>query len=258
MHLKAADFGFLGIYAVAMATEFYVEYIKWDAGRIAVKPTVIILLILYYLIKLQNVPSKFKNYVLIALLLSLCGDVSLLFEENHELFFIGGLASFLLAHILYIIGFTGNAGESLHKKHKNTEAEGVRVAEFILFGILPFYLLTSTAYLGLRDYLGDLGMPVIIYMLVIASMGAAAAFRYYFTTTPSFLFILFGAIIFMVSDLSLAMRKFLKIDPRWMMGLINTTYYIAQYLIALGAMSHIFDVEGRPHEKEAAKKEKKH
>jgi uncharacterized membrane protein YhhN len=42
--------------------------------------------------------------IFIALFFSWLGDVFLMFVFKHELFFLAGLGSFLVAHIIYIIG----------------------------------------------------------------------------------------------------------------------------------------------------------
>ena len=64
----------------------------------ACKPLLLLSLGLYYY---QAAPRP-APLVLAALALSWLGDVLLLFQERHELFFIGGLLAFLTAHGCYI------------------------------------------------------------------------------------------------------------------------------------------------------------
>jgi len=80
-------------------------------------------------------------------------------------------------------------------------------------------------------------IPVGIYIIVIAIMGWVAIER--FNILPSFGTFLaaFGAIIFMISDAVLALNKFRKsyFSAEF---IILTTYYIAQWLIAVSVISN--------------------
>ncbi|HQW93549.1 MAG TPA: lysoplasmalogenase family protein, partial [Ferruginibacter sp.] len=68
-----------------------------------VKPLLIPVLILLLLKTRSTVPGK--NLLMTVLFFSWMGDVFLLFENKQPLFFIFGLASFLITHIFYIIYF---------------------------------------------------------------------------------------------------------------------------------------------------------
>jgi len=85
--------------------------------------------------------------------------------------------------------------------------------------------------------LGGLKAPVLLYATALMLMVMTAIFRYGRTSDKSFRFILFGAILFMASDSTLAMNKFYSPVPFagiWIM----TTYIVAQYLIVRGAIAH--------------------
>jgi len=85
----------------------------------------------------------------------------------------------------------------------------------------------------LKDGLGDLFIPVIIYMLVILMMVTTAFLREGSVTKNSYILVFLGAAFFITSDSLLALNKFynpLPLSGIWIM----TTYAIAQFLIVLG------------------------
>src|SRR5207253_2732336 len=99
-----------------------------------------------------------KRLLQAGLFFSWMGDVLLLFESRHSLFFIFGLVCFLTTHVFYIIFFLRleNSNRSLLLKQ-------------------PFWLLLVPAYgfglvWQLYPHLGDLKLPVIVYAAVICTM----------------------------------------------------------------------------------------
>jgi uncharacterized membrane protein YhhN len=81
--------------------------------------------------------------------------------------------------------------------------------------------------------LGDMLIPVVIYMLVILTMATTAFLRRDKVNTVSFNLVFIGSIFFMLSDSILALDKFYKPIPFSNISII-ITYAIAQYLIVLG------------------------
>ena len=84
-----------------------------------------------------------------ALFLSLIGDIFLINEK----YFLQGLASFLVAHICFTIGFTSLYGFS--------------------FNLIPLILLIvigGVYFTYLRKDLGKLSIPVLVYISVIVVM----------------------------------------------------------------------------------------
>ena len=74
-----------------------------------VKPLLMPALLLVLINSVTNAPGK--KIILTGLILSWLGDVFLLFEEYNPIFFVCGLASFLLTHTCYIIYFLARRGE---------------------------------------------------------------------------------------------------------------------------------------------------
>lgn len=174
------------------------------------KPLIIFSLLFLYVFSL---PKRIKWYV-IALELSFFGDVLLLFSG--ELFFMGGLVSFLMAHFLFI------------------KIVISRIKEFnflkALFSAIPFLAVFGLLIFTLKDSLNEMLWPVIIYGLTIATFGAVSLLDFLNTKSKKSILMLFGAVIFMISDSLLAIDKFyhsIEIFGVLIMG----TYIIAQYFI---------------------------
>ncbi|BCG92621.1 lysoplasmalogenase [Mesorhizobium sp. 131-2-1] len=155
-----------------------------------------------------------------ALALSAVGDAFL--SRDGEKAFLGGLASFLLAHILYVPLFLQSGGGS---GLLGTESwRGAIALALVAFAIVMLAALWRRVGPALR-------LPVAIYVAAILAMGISAL------TTSSTL-VIAGAILFMASDGLLAAEKFLlaAISPHrvWMRYAVWALYYAAQLCITLG------------------------
>ena len=156
--------------------------------------------------------------VLIGLLLSLGGDIALIFQENRKAFTIG-LALFLAAHIAYIVVF-------------------ILLGKVSTWELLSGVALLATAimfYRLLAPNLGSMKVPVIAYIVIISLMvnQALASFSSpIFSSTQAWM-IASGALLFYISDVILAANRFWK---PWKYQRINLGfYYCGQLLIALAA-----------------------
>jgi uncharacterized membrane protein YhhN len=149
----------------------------------------------------------------IGFVFSSLGDISLSFKGDK--FFIGGLVSFLLAHVVYIITFTQDSLWSMDKAWL--------LGILGLFGIVMLVVLTP--------HLGPMKIPVYVYISVILTMDTMAVLR----GGDNWLLIA-GALTFTVSDTILALNKFRKPIPGaqyWIM----TTYYAGQAMILLAFLA---------------------
>jgi uncharacterized membrane protein YhhN len=190
------------------------------------KPLIMIALALYYWFSTGT--GNRSALVLLAIFFSFAGDTVLLFEERSTLYFMLGLASFLLAHLFYIFAYRQHRNDNAH-----TELQGVQRARVAF----PIILAISGLVVILYPVLGALRIPVIVYALVIVVMVLSALFRYGRTTSPSFWMVFSGALLFMVSDSLLAINKFLQPLAYASFG-IMATYCVAQFLIVRGLVSH--------------------
>jgi uncharacterized membrane protein YhhN len=162
----------------------------------------------------QAQPS-FTLWIALGLILSLGGDVALMFKSNRV--FLIGLVLFLLAHVVYSVAFT--------------VPNGFHTGDLVTGAVL--LVLAAGVYLYLKPGLGSMQGPVIVYILVICFMvnrAASAFFGDVFGTTQAWLMTL-GATLFWLSDLALAVNRFrrpFKAEP-----LSLFLYYGGQLLIAL-------------------------
>jgi alkylglycerol monooxygenase len=156
-----------------------------------------------------------KPLLLAALACSIAGDVWLMLPG----FFIQGLASFLIAHVFYIALFKQGTPWFPSKK-----------------ALLICLAYGAAMYAYLLPHLGaGLQIPVAVYVLFIALMGAQAIGRACLQKTASSRWVAAGALLFMASDSLLAINLFvapLMLSPLW----ILSTYFVAQWLIASHAV----------------------
>lgn len=168
-----------------------------------------------------------KTWLFLALTFSWMGDILLLFVFKGSSFFIFGLISFLIAHLFYVFLFI----KELKKTGGKFALKQPGLTLIILF-IIGFYALLS-------PNLGDMKIPVIVYALVISFMLYIAYLLYPHRTKPSSLFLLTGAIAFVISDFLLAINKFYAPFP-------NAGFFVmVTYLYAQGAL--VWACLGRNH-----------
>jgi uncharacterized membrane protein YhhN len=166
-----------------------------------------------------------KRRFIPALILSGIGDIFLEVDENNTLYFMLGLVSFLVSHVLYIRTFYFT--------------EVLQCIPIGWMGFLIVYYLFMMVYL-LPSAPLMLTVPIMIYGAVLASLLGATIARCYAGqfNKQSKRLALFGAMIFVVSDSILAINKFSFPIPM-AKTLIMVTYYTAQTLLT---MSSDFDL----------------
>jgi uncharacterized membrane protein YhhN len=154
--------------------------------------------------------------LVLALALSAAGDAFLAHEGDPA--FLGGLGSFLLAHIAYAVLFIG-AGPGL------AAAPVSGVVAVVVFALVMGTLMVRNA--------GALALPVAVYVLAIAVMGLGGV-------TLGGL-VLLGAALFMASDAILGSEKFLMSGTSSLRRLTSPAvwvlYYAGQVLITLGLLA---------------------
>lgn len=189
------------------------------------KPMLMIALLVHFN---QSVPkTALSKFVNAALILSAIGDTLLIFNDENPLFFMLGLGSFLLAHLVYIF-LNLNLIDSEDRKLKFHWRDIL----FAGFGLFMFRLV--------RPNLGEMLVPTLVYTVVICIMGITAAKRFGKASKQSFTLVLLGAITFMISDSLLAINKFYAPINHADL-LIMATYLTGQFLIIRGIMAFILD-----------------
>lgn len=183
------------------------------------KPAIVISLVFLFIKTSEGISKSIKRITLLALGFSVLGDILLMFVDQSPHFFTVGLVAFLLAHIMYILVFL---------IHRNKQKS------IVGFVILLLVYASGLFYL-LKDGLGEMLVPVIIYMIVILSMATTAFVRKGIVNSNSYNLVFIGAIFFMISDSILALNKFYQPIPFSNIS-IMLTYALAQYLIVLGIL----------------------
>jgi uncharacterized membrane protein YhhN len=206
----------VGIIFIALET---IE-LTWPA--IVVKALIMPILFLLYCLLIRKQWNNFHRMILSAFILSWFGDITLQLQQLNDLFFMAGLCCFLLAQVLYLIAFFSTTGRNVLFFRKI-----YLILPVVLYGIVLLYFL----YNGL----GDMRIPVIIYAAVILTMLTAALNRQEKVNRQSYILVLIGAVLFVLSDSMIAIDKFAYPFLLARVAII-TTYITAQYLIAVGCL----------------------
>ena len=157
--------------------------------------------------------------LLAGMLLCFGGDMALMFMNSSKKAFRIGLVLFLLGHVAYIVVLT--------------VFSGFRQSDWI--SALVLAAAAACVYRYLLPGLGDMKVPVLVYVIIISLMVNRAVSTFqgtYFNTTQAAL-LTGGAVLFYISDVILALHRF---RHQWKYGRINLAFYYAgQVLIALSA-----------------------
>ena len=183
--------------------------LDWETVQDVVKPAAMALLIASVIARESQ--GEVKGLVIGALVASLVGDTLLLSPT----LFLPGLVAFLIAHGFYIAAFARGVG---FLPSRSALAAIAGLGGCILLFVWP----------GLG---ADLRAPVVVYVMVIALMAAQASGRASVLRERAAVAVAAGALMFMISDATIALTKFSRIDwplDQWTLP----TYYLAQGLIA--------------------------
>jgi uncharacterized membrane protein YhhN len=215
---------FLFLFVAVSTAELLSMIVGWPMVHSVTKPLIMLSLTGYYWINAERRSLTF----MLALLFCWLGDVLLMFESTAALFFIFGLVSFLIGHLLYMISYRQLRGDDT--SHELLWTQKIRFS-------IPIVLVGTGLITVLFPTLGVLKIPVLLYSMVLVGMVMTALFRYGRTSSLSFWMVFAGAAFFMISDSLLAINKFYAPLPSAGF-LIMLTYIGAQYLIVEGSLRH--------------------
>ncbi len=185
-------------------------HLSWLAT--STKPLIVAGLALALLWAVRWRPSRVVVVTLVALFFGWLGDVAL--AQAGESWFLAGLGSFLVGHLVYGWLFLRLLGRGR-----------LPWRAFVL--LVPF----ATLLFVLAPHLGGMLVPVTVYAAVITAMAI--------TATRCSPMVAAGATLFLISDSLLALDKFLPGAAIWESGfLIMLSYIAAQGLIAVGVVRH--------------------
>jgi uncharacterized membrane protein YhhN len=185
----------------------------------AAKPLATLLILALAATAPGAVSPRYQALVCAGLLFSLAGDVFLMLPRDR---FVAGLASFLVAHGLYVA--------AVAPRPPTLNAPGVLLV-LAVFGIALLRALWSR--------LDGLRLPVAVYAAALLGMAWQAAERWTGLGTTAALLAVVGAGLFVVSDSVLAWQRF-RTQVRYGQIVVLSTYFAAQWLIALSVAARPF------------------
>lgn len=190
------------------------DWIAVDQDRKSVeylcKPLTLVLLVTAAL-ALDPAEPAVRSWFVAALVLSLAGDVFLMLPQD---LFVPGLASFLLGHVAYVVGFA----------HDDMSVSRLG------FGLVIVALAITVIGLPILRAVRvgeepELGTPVLAYMLVISLMVACAIG----VGSP---LAIGGAVLFYASDSLIAWNRFVGETRKGRLAIMST-YHLAQVGLVL-------------------------
>lgn len=222
---------FLPLFIVLVILDLVTGSLQNDFLRHFTKPLILFSLFIYFAINGRSLARSTYILMLLALFFSWLGDSFLMYDSISSNYFMLGLVSFLTAHILYGVVF-------LKRWNKNVSSTyWVVLIMLMLYG--------SALFLQLKDSLGELLIPVIIYVSAILLMAITAFERKKMVPSESFKLVFIGALFFIASDSILAINKFLNAVP-YSHILVMGTYATAQFLITKGILIQDKNLDSHP------------
>lgn len=199
--------------AIALMGIIYIFLIPHDPVglKITFKLIPMLLIILFAFHQAPGLPKIYKTLIILGLFVCMLAD-GLIY------WFIVGLITFLLGHIIYIFAF---------RKIKKHSIPKWAAALLLIYGLIMTIWLAGTLWSEKETILA---VAVVLYIAVILTMGWNA-----FQTGNKFVII--GATLFIFSDSILAINKFI-IDVPYEHALVMLSYYGAQFLFAFSIISH--------------------
>lgn len=217
-------YGFAIFWLIAVI-DFVFIYFELNNARYFTKPLLMPMLLITLFSKV-DVDGRTTSKLLLsgALFAATAGDVILLNANG----FTGGLIFFLVALFLYTIYFVTIQGFSV--KHV---VPLVFISALLLSGF-------SLIIASLWNYIDGFKIPLIVYSIILLTMLVAAINVFNNSETKLLAVDAFipGAILFVISDVTLATNKFYFEEP-FLNLVIMATYCGAQYYICRGCVKEL-------------------
>ncbi len=197
--------------AITIAAEYIQPRRRWLTY--VFKPLTTILILAAALLPGSFLTSAYARAIATGLLFSLMGDIWFMLPRDR---FIQGLASFLAAHICYIVAFRGGVGT---REFAWVAAGLALVGTFVLR-----YL-----WLGIPKPMRPAALLYGAAILIMAALAVGAALG---EPSPRTVLAGTGALLFVVSDGTLSINRFRR-PFHWAEAVVLSTYFVAQLLIGL-------------------------
>lgn len=221
--MKKILFHFL--FVIIVVTDLVGEYLQNPQIDHIAKPLLLVWIAVYFLIHAKGVDKTVVKLASLGFLFSWIGDLFMMFSGEF-VYFILGIASFLVAQVLYAFLFLRTI--NISGKKSFLKKKPVWLIPYIVFGFIIYILLFNQLDAILKT-------AIFVYMTAILTMSAMALNRYGNGHPMSFSLVLVGSLLFVASDSLIAINRFLGSIPYE--GLfIMSTYIAAQYLIMMGIL----------------------
>lgn len=213
------------LFAVIVIGDLLGEYQQSTQLDYIFKPLILAWIAMYFLLLARQIDRKVVRLALLAFLASWCGDLFMMFAADF-IYFILGIASFLVAQVVYAFLFLHTINLSGKKPFLKKKP----------FWMIPYIAYGIIIYIVLFPHLGAvLRISVFVYVVAILSMSVMALNRYGNGHPVSFVLVFSGSLLFIVSDSLIAVNRFLVAIPFEGL-LVMSTYIAAQYLIMRGLL----------------------
>jgi uncharacterized membrane protein YhhN len=202
------------IAALLLIGLLYFENKENRKGLLPTKTALSLLFIVAALVQPHLIP-RYYQLLLAGLIFCLIGDVCLALPQQKM--FLIGLVSFLVGHIFYSLAFFPVA----------------QTTGWTWVGTLGVLLVSGTVYWWLRPHLGEMKIPVVIYIIAISIMisGACSLLGDSDLAQSGRVMAFLGAVSFYFSDVFVARDRFLKKEfLNRLTGL--PMYYAGQFFLA--------------------------
>ncbi|WP_188455990.1 lysoplasmalogenase [Virgibacillus oceani] len=207
-------FLFWFIICVALLYLLLAIYCKLRIAKYILKPGTMVLIIVLAVYG-SELGTTLSRWVVIALIFSLLGDIFLMLKEK---WFVHGLASFLIAHLVYIAGFWGG----FDVEESVTTLTSVLTGAVLLFIAIWFLLVLSDS---VKTHGG------IALLIAVASYIAIISLMVWSACLAGVTILIFGSLLFYISDAVLAVNRFKHPFPS-AEYIVMSTYFTAQALFA--------------------------
>jgi uncharacterized membrane protein YhhN len=207
---------FLGLTLLVAGLDWAAVGADYKPAEYVFKPLTMVMLGAMAL-SLQLEPGVDRKWHVVAIGLSMLGDIFLMLPDDREEYFLAGLGSFLLAHIAYIVGMA------------EIGVSSPQIWIGVALAVLAVGSVGSRVAPAAKRRDRRLFVPVIAYMCVIGTMLATAV-------GTGLAFAIVGAALFCLSDSFIGWSRFVHNFRGSSMAII-TTYHLGQIGLVLALLS---------------------
>ncbi|MDY4077511.1 MAG: lysoplasmalogenase [Clostridium sp.] len=222
------DFVFLGLMIISLIGLITCKILKIGIAVVFLKILTSFLFVILGAISYKKGKSnkKYSLFIILGLIFSMFGDTFLAIDKNQSICFYLGVVAFVIAHIMYITGFSNCTKLTLR--------------DFIVF-LLIFTPIILIMVIGKFDFHGM--FPVLVFYAIIICFMVSKALsltKYYNDNKKAVIMTIAGAVMFLISDIILLFILFytkeymlLRSETNWIV------YYPGQAILAMSLKQNI-------------------